>query len=87
MYHLTVCSSPGHETISEYVEYHIYIQSKPLFKMFLLEKFNVFDLLSGQISEKGRPEYYTVLLFCIGINVPFTRISFYMNSTFSCSFS
>ena len=55
--------------------------------MFFLEKFIVFDLLSGKISEKGRRENYTVLLFCIGINVPFTRISFYMNSTFSGSFS
>ena len=57
---LTVCSSPGHETISEYVKYHTY-PDKHLFMMFFLEKFNVFDLLSGKISERVDLK---IILFC-----------------------
>jgi hypothetical protein len=54
--------------------------------MTFLEKLYKFGFMSGKTSEEGKPENIN-FLFCIEIDIPFTRILININSALNGSFS
>jgi len=56
-----------------------------------LEKFNKsgfkVGLVSGKMSDKGKPENDIILYLCIETGIPFTRIVSYIHSESNNSFS